>query len=75
MLAVPPRVLTTRLTVPAPAGLVQVMLVAELTVQLADVPPKLTLPLVRFAPKMVTRVPPVLLPAAGLILLMVGGET
>lgn len=74
LLAVPPGVVTIMLAVPVPAGLVQSILLV-VTEQLADVPPKVTVPLLKFVPKMETGVPPALEPEPGLILLMVGGET
>ncbi len=67
MALVPEGVVTVTSTVPAPAGEVAVMLVAQLTVKLvAAVGPKLTaLAPVKPVPVMVTEVPPVPAPSSG----------
>lgn len=71
--AEPSGVVTTTSTAPAvPDGLVQVICVAESTVQVAAVPSKVTVPPVRLVPVMTTVVPPAVGPEFGTILLMVG---
>lgn len=68
-------VVTTTGTVPAVrAGVVQVICVAESTVQEAGVPPKVTLPPVRYVPVMTTVVPPAIGPEMGAMLVMVGAK-
>lgn len=74
-MAVPPAVVTERLTEPAdPAGATAVICVALLTVkELAATEPKLTLVApVRFVPVMTTLVPPAVEPLFGEIALIVG---
>ena len=76
---VPPGVVvTSTLTAPAPAaraGVVQVIVVASITLKLvATVPPKVTpVAPVKFVPKSVTLVPPAMVPVAGAMLVSVGG--
>ena len=76
---VPPGVVVTcTLTAPAPAaraGVVQVIVVASITLKLvAAVPPKVTpVAPVKFVPKSVTLVPPAMVPVAGAMLVSVGG--
>ena len=75
---VPPAVVTVMSTVPAlPAGAVAVIWVPLLTVKaVAAVAPNLTaLAPARFVPVIVTLVPPAVGPAAGLMLVIVGGPT
>ena len=72
----PPGVVTRMLAVPAvPAGVVQVIVVESTTTRLvAGGPLKVTkVAPVKFVPVIVTLVPPVVLPVAGLTLVTVGG--
>ena len=73
---VPPGVTAVTLTVPVPAGLTAVIDVALFTVKLvAGVEPKSTaVAPVRFVPVMVTVVPPLVEPVAGLTADTVGAE-
>ena len=71
----PPGVVTVMSTVPAvPAGLVALILVAELTVKLeaALLPKSTAVAPLRLVPLMVTTVPPVLVPEFGLMPLTTG---
>ena len=75
---VPPVVVTVTSTGPAdPAGEVAVMEESEFTMKLvAGVEPKLTaVAPVKLVPEMATLVPPAVVPALGLILITVGGDT
>ena len=75
---VPPGVVTVTSTVPAvPAGAVAVMVVALVTVTLvAAFEPKLTeAPLTKLVPVIVTTVPLLSGPAAGLMFVTVGGAS
>ena len=72
----PPGVVTTTSTVPVPAGLTAVMVVALITVRfVAAAPPKLTLVApVKLVPVMVTTAPPAAGPEAGEMLVTVGAD-
>ena len=73
---VPPGVVTLISTVPVPAGVVAVRLVAELYVTLAGIVPNVTVDaLVNPEPVMVTAVPPAVDPLVGEMLVTVGAET
>ena len=69
---VPPAVVMVTSTVPVPAGEVAVHEDAEQDTPVAAVPPKATLPPVRFDPFTVTAVPPAAGPLDGLIPVTVG---
>ena len=70
----PPAVVTTTFTAPAArSGRATVMLVDDVFVIVASVPPKVTLDAVlRFVPVIVTDCAPVVSPVEGLMLLTVG---
>ena len=74
----PPAVMATTSLAPAvPAGVVQLRLVAEVTVvEVQAAPPMVTVaPVTKLVPVMVTLVPPAVGPEVGLMAVTVGTET